>query len=130
MTLGCCCEDEIERRKRMSNFLLFKMYLSSILELKELYYDSRNKVPPQCWKMLMRKSGLLDNDIEKIICDNAHHTDEQHYQMLKALQDRYGTGDALCKFLVGLRHMKLNHIYENLINELKSNDIITVETKD
>ncbi|XP_044281800.1 tumor necrosis factor receptor superfamily member 10A-like [Varanus komodoensis] len=99
-------------------------------KLKELYYDSRNKVPPQCWKMLMRKSGLLDNDIEKIICDNAHHTDEQHYQMLKALQDRYGTGDALCKFLVGLRHMKLNHIYENLINELKSNDIITVETKD
>lgn len=78
----------------------------------------------------MRKCGLSDNDIQSIKHDNAQHFDEQHYQMLKTLRDRNGVVAAFNKIFAGLQEMKLNGIYENLINELKSKDLIIKETED
>ncbi|CAI5763284.1 tumor necrosis factor receptor superfamily member 10A-like [Podarcis lilfordi] len=102
----------------------------SVKVLDEIYLNSRKEVPLRYWKNLMRKSGLEDNDIEEIVHDYPSLTDEQHYQMLKTLQNRYGTNDALLKLLNGIWAMKLIHIYENLTNELKSKGIITLETED
>lgn len=99
----------------------------SHLQLNELYYGVRHTVPLHDWKMLMRRMGLSDNDIHRIIRDNIDNADEQDYQMLKTLQDRFGIEEALCKLLSGLRDMNLNRIYENLLNELISNDIITLK---
>ncbi|XP_062973242.1 tumor necrosis factor receptor superfamily member 6-like [Elgaria multicarinata webbii] len=99
-------------------------------KLKKIYFGSISMVLPRDRISHMRKSGLSENDIAKIKYDNPNDTDEQYYQMLKTLQDRFGIDDALYKLLDGLWHMKLNGIYENLINELVCNDIITLETKD
>ncbi|KAJ6665064.1 hypothetical protein lerEdw1_005295 [Lerista edwardsae] len=96
-------------------------------ELNILYYDLRNNVPQGHWKMLVRRMGLSDNDIDKIIRDNPYNADEQDYQMLKTLQDRFGIEKALCTSLYSLWDMKLMHIYENLRNELINNDIITLK---
>lgn len=85
-------------------------------------------MPQRDWKMLVRRMGLSDNDIDKIIRDNPNQADEQDYQMLKTLQDRLGIKEALCKLLYSLWDMKLMHIYENLRNELINNDIITLKT--
>ncbi|XP_053249551.1 tumor necrosis factor receptor superfamily member 10A-like isoform X3 [Podarcis raffonei] len=102
----------------------------SVKVLNEIYFDSRKQVPLYDWKNLMRKSGLEDNDIAEIEHDHPSQTGEQRYQMLKALQNRYGIKDALLKLLNGMWAMKLTHIYDNLTNELKSKGIITLETKD
>ncbi|KAM6465671.1 tumor necrosis factor receptor superfamily member 10B-like isoform 1-T1 [Liasis olivaceus] len=81
------------------------------------------------WNTLMRKCGLSDNDIEKIFHDYPY-INEQYHQMLKTLQDRNGTVDALNKILAGLQEMKLKGVYENLVNELKSRGIVTTVAED
>lgn len=78
----------------------------------------------------MRKCGLSHNDIRSIEHDYAQHFDEQHYQMLRTLRDRNGVVVAFDKIFAGLQEMDLNGIYENLINELKSKDLIIKETED
>nr|XP_034976758.1 tumor necrosis factor receptor superfamily member 10A-like [Zootoca vivipara] len=98
--------------------------------LDEIYLDSRKMVPLHYWKDLMRKSGLEDNYMEEIERDHPSQTNEQRYQMLKTLQNRYGIKDALLKLLNGIWALKLTNIYENLTNELKSKGIITLETED
>lgn len=85
---------------------------------------------PNYWRTLMRKCGFSDNDIDNIILDNAQNVDEQHYQLLKTLRDRNGVVAAFQKIFVGLEEMNLNGIYENLINELKSKDLIIMEAED
>ncbi|XP_033010127.1 tumor necrosis factor receptor superfamily member 10A-like [Lacerta agilis] len=97
--------------------------------LNEIYLDSRKEVPLYYWKNLMRKSGLEDNDIDEIVRDNPFEIDEQRYQMLKTLQNKYGIKDALLKLLNGIWAMKLINTYENLTNELRSKGIITLDTK-
>lgn len=78
----------------------------------------------------MRKCGLIDNDIQNIFHDNAQNADEQHYQLLKTLRDRNGVVAAFQKIFAGLEEMNLNGIYENLINELKSKDLVIMEGED
>ncbi|XP_053142243.1 tumor necrosis factor receptor superfamily member 23-like isoform X3 [Hemicordylus capensis] len=99
-------------------------------ELKSLYFGIRDEVPQEDYKTLVRKMGLSDNDITRICRDNPYHADEQDYQMLKTLQDKLGIERSLCGLLDALWDMKLKRIYENLLNQLISNDIVTMETKE
>ncbi|XP_070620693.1 tumor necrosis factor receptor superfamily member 10B-like [Erythrolamprus reginae] len=96
--------------------------------LKEAYFQIKNIVPSKDWNLLMRRCGLEDNDIDGIKNDYASDFGEQHYRMLKTLQDKYGTEPAFHKIFAGLQEMKLNGIYECLINELESKDLIIKET--
>uniref|UniRef100_A0A8D0C740 Uncharacterized protein n=1 Tax=Salvator merianae TaxID=96440 RepID=A0A8D0C740_SALMN len=98
-------------------------------ELEEIYFEVRKNVRPRNWNMLMRKSGLSDNEIERIKLDHSNNTDEQCYYMLKMLRDKLGIEEASSNLLDGLCKEELNGIYENLINELRSKGI-TIEIKD
>uniref|UniRef100_A0A2D4FJB3 TNFR-Cys domain-containing protein n=2 Tax=Micrurus corallinus TaxID=54390 RepID=A0A2D4FJB3_MICCO len=113
-----------------SNKPAVRIKTSRMETLEKAYFQIKDMVGSNCWNTLMRKCGLSDKDIENIKHDNAQHFDEQHYQMLKTLRDRNGVVAALHKIFAGLEEMKLYGIYENLINELKHEDLIIKETED
>ncbi|XP_015677559.1 tumor necrosis factor receptor superfamily member 10B [Protobothrops mucrosquamatus] len=103
---------------------------SPMKTLEDIYFQIKDTLGPNYWRPLMRKCGFLDNDIDNIILDNAQNVDEQHYQLLKTLRDRNGVVAAFQKIFAGLEEMNLYGIYENLINELKSKDLIIMEAED
>ncbi|XP_034272803.1 tumor necrosis factor receptor superfamily member 10A-like [Pantherophis guttatus] len=98
--------------------------------LEKVYFQTKDIVGSDYWNTFMRKCGLSHNDIQTIKHDYAQHFDEQQYQMLRTLRDRNGVVVAFDKIFASLQEMDLNGIYENLINELKSKDLIIKETED
>lgn len=106
------------------------MYISFISELQDIYFNVKAMVRSHDWNPLMRKCGLTDTDIDKIIRDHPNDTNEQYHQMLRTLQDRLGIEDSLYKLLDGLRDMNLKTLYENITNELQDHGLITLELED
>ncbi|XP_058014196.1 tumor necrosis factor receptor superfamily member 16-like isoform X2 [Ahaetulla prasina] len=113
-----------------SNKPAVRFKASSMETLDEAYFQTKDIVGPDYWNTLMRKCGLSHNDMQSIEHDYAQHSDEQRYQMLRTLRDRNGVVEAFDKIFAALQKMKLNGIYENLINELKSKGLIIKETED
>ncbi|KAL7992129.1 hypothetical protein Chor_016385 [Crotalus horridus] len=114
---------------RRSNKPAVRIKGSPVKTLEDIYFQIKDMLGSNYWKQLMRKCGLLDNDIQNIILDNAQNVDEQHYQLLKTLRDRNGVVAAFQKIFAGLEEMNLNGIYENLLNELKSKDLVIMEAE-
>ncbi|XP_063145434.1 tumor necrosis factor receptor superfamily member 10A-like [Candoia aspera] len=123
-------QSNVKRIEERSNKPTVRIKNPSSRKLEDTYFQIKDQVGSSYWNPLMRKCGLLDNDIDKIILDYFHQTDEQYYQMLKTLRDRVGVDVALYKIIAGLEEMDLKGIYENLINDLKSKDLVTMEAGD
>lgn len=87
-------------------------------------------MPLRNWKMLMRGLDLSDNDIETITMDNPGNADEQRYQMLKTVEDRFGIEDAFRKLLNGLWTQNCRLSYDNIKNDLINKDMIIIENED
>ncbi|KAG8125716.1 hypothetical protein E2320_020908 [Naja naja] len=113
-----------------SNKPAVRIKTSHMETLEKAYFEIKDMVASNCWNTLMRKCGLSDNDIDNIKHDNSQHFDEQHHQMLKTLRDRNGVVAAFHKIFAGLEEMNLYGIYENILNELKHQDLIIKETED
>ncbi|XP_013925180.1 PREDICTED: uncharacterized protein LOC106551579 [Thamnophis sirtalis] len=113
-----------------SNNPAVRFNTSCMEKLEKTYFQTRNIVLPDDWQRLMRKCGLSDVDLENIKHDNPQHSNERHYQMLRTLRDRKGVVPAFNKILDSLKEMHLNGIYENIMNELISEDLIINATED
>ncbi|XP_009890340.1 PREDICTED: uncharacterized protein LOC104292629 [Charadrius vociferus] len=98
-------------------------------ELRDSFFAFIKEVPLKKWKRLMR-THLQENDIDKIICDFPNDTEEQSYQMLLTWKNSLGEKQSIIKLLDELRYLD-NKAYDNILNTLKSNSIISkVEVTD
>ncbi|KAM6393637.1 uncharacterized protein J5M81_006539 [Pluvialis apricaria] len=98
-------------------------------ELRDSFLAFIKEVPPKKWKRLMR-THLRENDIVKIICDFPNDIEEQSYQMLLTWKNSLGEKQTIIKLLDELRYLD-NKAYDNILNTLKSNNIISkVEVTD
>ncbi|XP_027557705.1 tumor necrosis factor receptor superfamily member 1A-like [Neopelma chrysocephalum] len=87
------------------------------------------EVPPKNWRQLMR-THLHDNDIDKIIYNFHNDIEEQSYQMLLIWRNTLGEKQCIIKLLSELKHID-RKAYDNVVNTLKSNNIISkVEATD
>ncbi|KAM9605266.1 tumor necrosis factor receptor superfamily member 10B-like isoform 2-T2 [Morphnus guianensis] len=92
-------------------------------ELRDSYGAFINEVPLKKWKRLMR-THLQENDIVKIINDFPNDIEEQSYQMLLAWKNTLGEKQSIIKLLDELRYLDTK-AYDNVLNTLKSNSIIS-----
>ncbi|XP_051478061.1 uncharacterized protein LOC127385898 isoform X2 [Apus apus] len=92
-------------------------------ELRDTFQVIINEVPPKKWKLLMR-THLQENDISKIIYDFPNDREEQCYQMLLTWKNTLGEKQAIIKLLHEIRYLDIK-AYDNVLNTLKSNNIIT-----
>ncbi|XP_074950703.1 uncharacterized protein LOC142057827 isoform X1 [Phalacrocorax aristotelis] len=92
-------------------------------ELRDSFWAFINEVPPKKWKRFMR-THLNENDILKIIYDFPNDTEEQSYQMLLTWKNTLGEKQSIIKLLDELRHLDIK-AYDNVLNTLKSNNIIS-----
>ncbi|XP_067151609.1 tumor necrosis factor receptor superfamily member 6-like [Apteryx mantelli] len=92
-------------------------------ELRDSFWAFINGVPPKKWRWLMR-THLKENDIDKIIYDHPNDIREQNYQMLLIWKNTLGEKQSIIKLLDELRHLDTK-AYDNVLNSLKSNNIIT-----
>ncbi|OPJ73807.1 hypothetical protein AV530_013256 [Patagioenas fasciata monilis] len=92
-------------------------------ELRDSFGAFINEVPPNKWKRLMR-THLQENDITKIIYDFPKDREEQYYQMLLTWKNTLGEKQCIIKLLDELRYLDTK-AYDNILNTLKSNNIIT-----
>ncbi|XP_075358427.1 uncharacterized protein LOC142410210 isoform X3 [Mycteria americana] len=92
-------------------------------ELRDSFWAFINEVPPKKWKRLMR-THLQENDIVKIIYDFPNDIEEQSYQMLLTWKNTLGEKQSIIKLLDELRHLDTK-AYDNVLNTLKSNNIIS-----
>uniref|UniRef100_A0A8C3J1Y3 Tumor necrosis factor receptor superfamily member 6 n=1 Tax=Calidris pygmaea TaxID=425635 RepID=A0A8C3J1Y3_9CHAR len=98
-------------------------------ELRDSFLAFIKEVPPKKWKRLMR-THLPENDIVKIIYDFPNDIEEQSYQMLLTWKNSLGEKQAIIKLLDELRYLD-NKAYDNIVNTLKSNNVISkVEVTD
>ncbi|XP_030307323.1 tumor necrosis factor receptor superfamily member 6 isoform X2 [Calypte anna] len=91
-------------------------------ELRESFETVINEVPPKKWKWLMR-THLQENVIIKIIHDFPNDREEQCYQMLLTWKNTLGEKQTIIKLLEELKSLDIR-AYENVLNSLKSNNII------
>ncbi|KAM6069548.1 uncharacterized protein LJ206_012276 [Theristicus caerulescens] len=92
-------------------------------ELRDSFVAFINEVPLKKWKQLMR-THLQENDIDKIIHDFPNDTEEQFYQMLLMWKNTLGEKQCIIKLLHELRYLDTK-AYDNVLNTLKSNNIIS-----
>lgn len=98
-------------------------------ELRYSFLAFIKEVPLKKWKRLMR-THLQENDIVKIMCDFPNDIEEQSYQMLLTWKNSLGEKQSIIKLLDELRYLD-NKAYDNILNTLKSNNIISkVEVTD
>ncbi|XP_051659992.1 tumor necrosis factor receptor superfamily member 1A-like [Manacus candei] len=81
------------------------------------------EVPPKNWRQLMR-THLHDNDIDRIIYNFHNDIEEQSYQMLLIWKNTLGEKQCIIKLLSELKHID-RKAYDNVVNTLKSNNIIS-----
>ncbi|XP_075568586.1 uncharacterized protein LOC104026677 [Pelecanus crispus] len=92
-------------------------------ELRDSFWAFINEVPPKKWKQLMR-THLHENAIVKIIYDFPNDTEEQSYQMLLIWKNTLGEKQSIIKLLEELWYVDTK-AYDNVLNTLKSNNIIS-----
>ncbi|XP_019406553.1 PREDICTED: tumor necrosis factor receptor superfamily member 1A-like [Crocodylus porosus] len=97
----------------------------STTEWSDIYYCFIKQVPARNWKELIR-CCLKDTEIDNIIHEFPKDVKEQHYQMLIYCQNSLGIESTITKLLDRLWSMQLKSCYENIVNTLKSRDIITI----
>ncbi|XP_025057922.1 tumor necrosis factor receptor superfamily member 6-like [Alligator sinensis] len=97
----------------------------STTERSDIYYSFIKQVPARNWKELIR-CCLKDTEIDNIIHEFPKDVKEQHYQMLINCQNSLGIETTITKLLDRLWSMQLKSCYENIVNTLKSRDIITI----
>ncbi|XP_075019137.1 uncharacterized protein LOC142088088 [Calonectris borealis] len=92
-------------------------------ELRDSFWAFINEVPRKKWKRLMR-THLQENDIAKIIHDFPNDIEEQSYQMLLTWKNTLGEKQSIIKLLDELKYLDTK-AYDNVLNTLKSNNIIS-----
>ncbi|XP_062432561.1 tumor necrosis factor receptor superfamily member 10A-like isoform X2 [Rhea pennata] len=92
-------------------------------ELRDTFEAFINEVPLKKWRWLMR-TYLKENAIDKIIYDHPNDIREQNYQMLLIWKNTLGEKQSIIKLLDELSHLDIK-AYDNVLNSLKSNNIIT-----
>ncbi|KAM6358398.1 uncharacterized protein FN964_004599 [Alca torda] len=98
-------------------------------ELRDSFLAFIKEVPLKKWKPLMR-THLQENEIVKIIYDFPNDIEEQSYQMLLTWRNSLGEKQSIIKLLDELRYLD-KKAYDNILNTLKSNNIISkVEVTD
>jgi len=92
-------------------------------ELRESFWTFINQVPLKKWKRLMR-THLQENDIVNITYNFPNDIEEQSYQMLLTWKNTLGEKQSIIKLLEELRYIDTK-AYDNVLNTLKSNNIIS-----
>ncbi|KAM8807855.1 uncharacterized protein ACNFOS_003404 [Eudromia elegans] len=92
-------------------------------ELRASFRAFLNNVPLENWMSLMR-THLKENAINQIIYEHPYDIEEQNYQMLLIWKNTLGDKQSIIKLLNELRYIDTK-AYDNVLNTLKSNNIIT-----
>ncbi|XP_075611074.1 uncharacterized protein LOC104631645 [Balearica regulorum gibbericeps] len=92
-------------------------------ELRDSFWAFIKEVPPKKWRQLMT-THLKENVIVKITCDFPNDIEEQSYQMLLTWKNTLGKKQSIIKLLDELRYID-SKAYDNVLNTLKSNNIIS-----